>query len=234
MKVRIKFSKLGNMRFIGHLDIMRYFQKAMRRAKIPIKYSEGFSPHQIMSFASPLSIGVEGYGEYMDIEIVSHISSKDAIDRLNENMCEGMKVLSFLELDDDAKNSMSIVDSADYKLSLKAEDNLEEYYIKLSSLVKDILSAEVLIVEKESKDKIKEVDIKPLVNSLECRYEDGKVFLFANLCSGSANNLKPELLIKAFYNKGIDEILDLGFKVERYEIYAASHIRLDEYGKEII
>ena len=60
MKVRIKFSKLGNMRFIGHLDIMRYFQKAMRRAKIPIKYSEGFSPHQIMSFASPLSIGVEG------------------------------------------------------------------------------------------------------------------------------------------------------------------------------
>lgn len=57
------------MRFIGHLDLMRYFQKAMRRADIPIKYSEGFSPHQIMSFGAPLSMGVSGLGEYMDIEL---------------------------------------------------------------------------------------------------------------------------------------------------------------------
>ena len=59
MKIRIKFSKQGAMKFIGHLDTMRYFQKAMRRADVDIRYSEGFSPHQIMSFAAPLGVGLE-------------------------------------------------------------------------------------------------------------------------------------------------------------------------------
>ena len=54
MKIRIKFTKQGPVKFIGHLDVMRYFQKAMRRADVDIKYSEGFSPHQVMSFAAPL------------------------------------------------------------------------------------------------------------------------------------------------------------------------------------
>lgn len=58
MKIRIKFSKQGAMKFIGHLDTMRYFQKAMRRADVDIRYSEGFSPHQIMSFAAPLGVGL--------------------------------------------------------------------------------------------------------------------------------------------------------------------------------
>ncbi len=53
MKIRIKFEKQGVMKFIGHLDIMRYFQKVMRRAQVDIRYSEGFSPHQLMSFAAP-------------------------------------------------------------------------------------------------------------------------------------------------------------------------------------
>ena len=58
MKTRIKFSKEGNLRFVGHLDMMRYFQKANRRAELPVAYSEGFHPHQIMSFAAPLGMGL--------------------------------------------------------------------------------------------------------------------------------------------------------------------------------
>lgn len=58
MKIRIKFRKYGNMKFIGHLDVMRYFQKAIRRADVGIRYSEGFSPHQIMSFAAPWGLGL--------------------------------------------------------------------------------------------------------------------------------------------------------------------------------
>ncbi|MEG0566064.1 MAG: TIGR03936 family radical SAM-associated protein, partial [Hungatella sp.] len=63
MKIRIKFSKLGAMKFVGHLDLLRYFQKAMRRAEVDICYSEGFSPHQVMSFAAPLGVGLTGTGE---------------------------------------------------------------------------------------------------------------------------------------------------------------------------
>ena len=67
MRVRIKFSKHGAVKFIGHLDTMRYFQKAIRRSEIDIAYSGGFSPHQIMSFAAPLGVGQTSNGEYMDI-----------------------------------------------------------------------------------------------------------------------------------------------------------------------
>lgn len=67
MKIRIKFRKYGTMKFIGHLDVMRFFQKAIRRAGIPIAYTEGFSPHQIMSFAAPLGVGLTSDGEYLDI-----------------------------------------------------------------------------------------------------------------------------------------------------------------------
>ena len=68
LKIRIKFRKQGSMKFVGHLDMMRYFQKAMRRADVKIRYSEGFSPHQIMSFAAPLGVGITSNGEYLDIE----------------------------------------------------------------------------------------------------------------------------------------------------------------------
>ena len=69
MKIRVKFTKSGPIRFIGHLDVMRFFQKALRRADIDVRYSEGFSPHQIMSFAAPLGLGDTSECEYMDIEV---------------------------------------------------------------------------------------------------------------------------------------------------------------------
>ena len=68
MIFRIRFAKYGVVKFIGHLDVMRYFQKAVRRSELPIKYSQGFNPHQLMVFAQPLGVGVTSDGEYMDIE----------------------------------------------------------------------------------------------------------------------------------------------------------------------
>ena len=102
MKLRVKFSKTGHMKFIGHLDLMRFFQKAIRRSKIDIKYSEGFSPHQIMSFAAPLGLGIESFGEYMDIELVSDEISdselKNIENSLNLCMCEGLRILKVIAL----------------------------------------------------------------------------------------------------------------------------------------
>ena len=89
MKIRIKFQKQGTVRFIGHLDVMRYFQKVMRRAEVDIRYSEGFSPHQIMSFASPLSVGLISHAEYVDIDVNSSGNSTGMVRRLNEVSAEG-------------------------------------------------------------------------------------------------------------------------------------------------
>ena len=103
------------MKFIGHLDVMRYFQKVMRRADIPIAFTGGFSPHMIMSFANPLGVGLTSDGEYFDIELTEPISSAEAIRRMNATMVEGMEVVSFVEIPDEKKSTgMAIVEAADY------------------------------------------------------------------------------------------------------------------------
>ena len=102
MRLRIKFRKYGVLRFIGHLDLMRFFQKAIRRAEIDIAYTTGFSPHQIMSFAAPLGVGLSSNGEYMDIEVNSMISCQDAKKRLNEASVPGIEVTKVCVLPEDA------------------------------------------------------------------------------------------------------------------------------------
>ena len=114
MNIRMKFKKSGCMKFIGHLDIMRYFQKAIRRADIDIAYSEGFSPHMIMSFAAPLGVGLTSEGEYVDLQVHSCTSSKAAVDALNKVMVDGMEVVSFKLLPETVKNAMASVAAADY------------------------------------------------------------------------------------------------------------------------
>ena len=99
------------MKFVGHLDTMRYFQRAIRRAGIDISYTTGFSPHPIMSFALPLGVGVESEGEYFDIQVNSTDSSEHSIKFLNEQMAEGIEILSYRQLPDDAKKSMSLVEA---------------------------------------------------------------------------------------------------------------------------
>ena len=92
MKIRVKFKKWGCMKFIGHLDMMRYFQKAVRRADIDIRYSEGYSAHQIMSFAAPLGVGITSDGEYFDIDVNTTESTEKSIEALNAQMVDGVEV----------------------------------------------------------------------------------------------------------------------------------------------
>ena len=101
MKARIKFRKYGVMRFIGHLDVMRFFQKAIRRAEIPIAFTSGYSPHMIMSFAQPLGVGVTSDGEYFDIELTEAIASEQAVAQLNAVMVKGIEVTGFREIPSD-------------------------------------------------------------------------------------------------------------------------------------
>lgn len=131
MKARIKFRKNGVMKFIGHLDIMRYFQKAIRRAEIPIAFTSGYSPHMIMSFANPLGVGLTSDGEYFDIELTESIASKEVVRRLNEQMVDGMEIVSFVQIPDDKKSKgMSIVAGADYLSSVKNGSLPEKFLLK--------------------------------------------------------------------------------------------------------
>ena len=164
MKIRIKFQKQGTVRFIGHLDVMRYFQKVMRRAEVDIRYSEGFSPHQIMSFAAPLGVGITSDGEYFDIEVESTRSSKERIEAFNETILDLFDLMSYVKLPDHAKTAMSIVAAADYQLSYKEGYEIPYNTAKWREVImREFVEAESFNIIKKTKKSEREVDIKPLL-----------------------------------------------------------------------
>ena len=193
MKARIKFRKYGVMKFIGHLDVMRFFQKVMRRADIPIAFTQGFSPHMIMSFAQPLGIGVTSDAEYFDIELTEEIDMQAAVARMNETVVEGIEIVNMVLISDDKKQTgMSIVAAADYLSSLKNGEFPDDWKEKAEGF----MSQPSISIVKKTKKSEKEVDIKPMIYKFEVR--DDSVYML--VATGSVENLKPELVMQALCN----------------------------------
>ncbi len=119
MMVRVKFAKYGSLRFTGHLDVLRFFQKAIRRAGLDVVYTHGFNPHQVMSFAAPLGVGLCSVGEYMDVEIASSDGAEDFKKRLQEACPYGIDILSVKMLPEKAGNAMASVAAATYAVAFK-------------------------------------------------------------------------------------------------------------------
>ena len=223
MKIRIKFRKYGTMKFIGHLDVMRYFQKAIRRADVEICYSGGFSPHQIMSFAAPLGVGITSNGEYVDIEVHSTGTTAEMLERLNAVMAEGFEIAEYKLLPDTAANAMSSVAAADYTLTFRPgyepeEESAEEWFKKLTAFFDQ---PQVMVLKKTKKGE-KEMDLKPLIYDLGviAGNDAAQAQLFMKISTGSASNIKPELLLDAYYEALGKERSPFAFMVQREEVYA--------------
>lgn len=236
MKLRIKFSKQGNVKFVGHLDVMRYFQKAIRRAGLPARYSEGFSPHMVMSFASPLGVGLLSNGEYVDIELTepSRFSSEELLAHLNAAMAQGFEVKSIRELPDTAKNAMSIVAAADYKVWFR--EGYEPCWETFCEAFQAFCSRPSIFITKTTKRNEIELDIRPLIYQMHLNTEEHSIFM--QLSSGSADNLKPELVLGAFYREKGEELSPLALVVEREEVYGftdkekTQFAALESFGRE--
>lgn len=232
MKIRIRFSKEGSMKYIGHLDMMRYFQKAFRRANVDIEYSQGYSPHQLISFASPLGVGLTSQGEYMDIFVKTTKSSSEMIDMINKEMAEGVKILSYKQIEDETKhsNAMSLIAAADYEVAFR--DNMIPVWLN-ETTVKDFFDQEQIMVEKKTKKSVATVDIKPMIHQLSF---DGQCLQMKIAC-GSSANLKPDLLIETLYKAHGEEFSPLMLLVHRKDMYAVNDnqfISLDNLGQELL
>ena len=222
MKIRIKFQKYGIMRFIGHLDMMRYFQKAIRRADIDIAYSEGFSPHQIMSFAAPLGVGITSDGEYLDIEVHSSKSSEESLKALNEAMVEGVEVVEYKQLPEGTKNAMSSVAAADYIVTFKEKEKNPFTLELLSKALEEFYGEqEEILITKQTKKSERTMDLKPLVYDFHMTEKDGKPAFYLNLCTGSTDNVKPELVVEALFTHMGLEYNPSAIQIHRIDVYTA-------------
>ena len=235
MKLRIKFQKYGAMKFVGHLDIMRYFQKAIRRADIDICYSEGFSPHQIMSFAAPLGVGITSEGEYLDIEVHTSRPSAEMIAALNSVMVEGVHIVGCRRLADNAKTAMSIVAAADYELFFKEDEppaTTEAFREGIHTFFEE---RDEVLITKQTKKSEKVMDIKPLVYDFQVREREGMPCFYLKLSTGSSDNLKPELVLALLFGSmGI--LYDGAIQIHRKDVYASDgdgFVSLGEMGENI-
>lgn len=201
------------MRFVGHLDIMRFFQKAIRRAGIDVAFSGGFSPHMIMSFAAPLGVGITSTGEYFDLDINTPMSSKEMVRRLNEVMVDGMKVLSVVQISEDKKyKAMTMVAGADYLVGFREGKSMDHWKRKFQKF----MDKESISILKKSKKSERIVELKPLIH--EWHFQQEGVFL--KLSCGSVDNVKPELVMEAFANELGFPLDPLSLWVHRVETYA--------------
>lgn len=234
MKVRIKFKKYGALRFIGHLDVMRFFQKALRRANIPVAFTQGYSPHMIMSFASPLGIGITSEGEYFDVELTESISSAAALRQLNDVMVEGIEVTSFCQIAEEKKmTGMAIVAAADYLVSVKEGTLPENWKEQLETFAK----LPEISVMKQTKRSEKMVDIRPMIYQITEKND----CIFMQLAAGSVENLKPDLVMDAFLSYLNYKEEPVKFHYHRLEMYADikkddnhNFVTLESLGKTIL
>ena len=146
----MKFTKHGSVRYIGHLDMQRYFQRVNRRAGLKVIYSEGFSPHQKMSFAMPLSVGYESDAEYFDLEVSEAESSSYVIDAMNREQAEGIKVTDCVLLPEKCENAMASVRAADYIIGFR--EGYEPPF-DMASAIEELEKSDVFTVKKPAKKK---------------------------------------------------------------------------------
>lgn len=212
MKIRAKFSKQGSVKFIGHLDLMRYFQKAIRRAEIDAVYTEGFSPHHVLSFAAPLGVGLESVGEYLDLAVHSMVSCQDIREKLNAVMAEGIYIENVTLLPENAGNAMASVAAAEYLVRFRID---REPQFDWKSQLSDFYAKDCILVRKKTKKSEVELDLKPNIYQLFVEGEGIRMTVDAS----SAGNIKPSLVLEAFY-KEYGQLPDpFDWEITRLETY---------------
>ncbi len=214
MKLRIKYTKTGVLRFIGHLDVMRFFQKAIRRAKLEVSYSKGFSPHQMISFAAPMPLGMTSEGEYFDGEFDAVTSTEDMKNRLNATMPAEIQVLDIIKLPDDAKPSMALVTASDYYI-FKNDECENDTMPQLLKALTGFAEQTAVEIIKKTKSKEAVSDIRPLIYDIHA-YRDG---IYMLLASGSKDNLKPELVTEALCQYARQPYNRYDYRIHRLETY---------------
>ncbi len=215
MYIRMKFKKEDEGKFISHLDLMRAFQRAMRRAKLPMVFSGGYNPHPEMSFAQALGLGIESTGEYMDVTINDSLNLDEIKERLNNNLTIGIEITELRNLKEKAKPAMAVVSHGQYLIVMEtAENNIDS-----KSIFDSFINQSNIYVEKVQFKKNKKVivDIKPMIKEIDMVIRDKVLLINCIIACGSNANLKPELLVDAF--REYSNIGILKYKIKRVELF---------------
>ncbi len=196
--LRFKFSRNEGLKYIAHLDILRVFERALKRSGLPVAYTQGFNPRQKLVFGLPMSIGLTSDSEFADIELEQDVSPEGFIEAINRSLPEGIRVLAAVEQEHNRKdNIMNQISAARYEITFETEKPLSHF--EMDNLVQGVLSKEDISVMKKTKKGMRPVNIRPMIYALStCKKDGNKFSLEAFLSAGAENNLRADLLMEAF------------------------------------
>ena len=226
INIRAKFRRSDEVKFISHLDLMKVFERAIRRARLPIAYSQGFNPHPGMVFGLPLGVGVTSDAEYADFEVTDDgISINKFIDALNAQLPQGLEVLS-ARVRSSKQNIMSIIAASEYTAVIGTRSECTEKNLKQS--IHRYLAQQEIVVKKRTKNGIKDTNIRDMIYDLDYEIQPFGIYnvlKFTMLVSaGSKANLKPDLLIESLCGfLGIDFEID---RVHRTKLFVQAQDQL--------
>ncbi len=200
--VRLWFKKDGLAVYISHLDMNRCMTRAVRRANIPIWYTEGFNPHPYMTFLMPLPLGQSGMREPLDIRIEGEMTFGEIKKRLNEVMPEGIEIVDVAK----PENKPNEIAAAEYEIDVLFASQGEA--TGFAAGAGSIISSGVLNAEKRSKKGIKTVNLCELIRSFEIKSEGEKVYIKTVLAAGNTVNLNAELLLNSLLSEFAAEDAD--------------------------
>lgn len=198
----LRYEKTQKAKYVSHLDFVRMFGRAMRRAHLPIAFSEGFNPHPLLGFALPLSVGYTSECEILEITLTEEIPPIEIMNALNDVLPDGVKITAAYE----GKSRMKALENALYIV----------YPQKVPSGVLEFLSMESILIDKKTKSGIKETDIRSDIKSIKVYIDRIEMVISA----GSKRNLKPEVVMNAM-NKYINGYKSGDCEYHRKEIYDA-------------
>ena len=182
--VRIVFSKTGRAKYIAHLDLTRAMTRVVRRAGIPLWYTEGFNRHPYLTFAAPLSLGYESVGETMDLRLEEDMSYEELVRRLNEALPEGLQAISAAE----AVSKPGELAAGTWRLSFDCPP----------APIEALLAQPEILVEKRTKKKtMKTVDIRPAFAGAQVEADGEGTVVTVTLPCSSAETVNPGLFLTA-------------------------------------
>jgi len=205
---RLRYSRGADVRYVSHLDILKLFDRACRRAELPVDYSEGFNPHPEFVFGMPLPVGVTSEAEYVDIKLYEKISNTDFIRRLNDSLPPAVRIMESKHLAERTPNIMKTVSASKYRVlvDFKCAD-VSDAFEKIEA---ELDLNRPLVVMKKTKSATKETDIRPMIHSIEFTDKgNGIGELLIVTAAGNLTNLRPELAINS-----LCEVCGVSCKIE--------------------
>lgn len=217
MKILCKFTKLGYLKFISHLDLVDLFQRTLFQNKVDVKFSEGFNPHPRMSIAYPLPLGIESNSEYMEIYLNSKIDLKDFLIKMNERLPQGIKIVE-AKYDDDESISNK-VKSVVYAFKLLNTFYDKNKDIDIAKELDKVNAMDIVEIERKRKKGKRRIFVKENAKDYLNRLELKEDAIYAYIKMSEQGSLKPALVFDILNNYTDISMDELDIDLERIGLY---------------